>query len=199
MKLQNEKWRRERDSNPPGAGDRIAFAAKLPGVRTRRYLSFPTICHSICHWPAIGALAILTGCGGGMGGTGTQDNLGLGWTFTEQSTATGIKARYANGNSVGVAEIDRIYAETVTCSKEKVDVAPQYVLFEAGVKARFGKEGDYIDRSMTVAIDAGVSYGDAERLLRHEFVHHIRYVTTGDSDAKHASGLFGNCADPAIH
>lgn len=123
----------------------------------------------------------------------------------ETSQVTGISVRYANSNSLTLDELDALYYSTAACMGLSTSGGPPLpgpaVLFvDPPIDVKDSTiTGRYYERIRTAVIDDTLtrtpflSGTGTDRIVRHEMVHHLKYVTTGNSDPQHKSAAFYDC------
>lgn len=149
------------------------------------------------------SLALLAGCGSGGGGSTSEPvigNHGYGFEYDAQGAA-GMRLRYqpvltkADPLSDPVF-FENIYAQVETCVG--VTAPDPFVMFVprgalGSTDAGLTIYGEYLTAPSLILL-----YGDLDKELeiaRHEFVHYLLDVSTGNADAAHASVFFKLRAD----
>jgi len=146
-------------------------------------------------------LLCLAGCGGGAGDEGSN-NHGYGFAYDVQG-ATGLKLRYtpiltsADPMSNPIF-LENIFAQVETCTGMSAP-APFVILVPPGSMGIDPDTGLTIlgktDRDPNLIL-----IGDPDLSIpRHEYIHYLLIVNTGDGDGKHKSKFFdlrsnGGCA-----
>lgn len=141
-------------------------------------------------WRLLGGLAgfaLLTACGN----IDTANNHDFGFEFQAQSVTTGIRWRADAAPALSPDRVDAEYASLAACLAIDPPTGPM-VIYAADIHARFASAfGVYFDDTQTAAID---SASDLTYVTRHELLHHLLRVTTGNSDPGHKSPLWAQCA-----
>lgn len=96
--------------------------------------------------------------------------------------------------SVGIAELQSHYDQVKECmSVTEAVPAPNLRIVKGVDKVEcngFQRRGCYKSGTQTVLLPENTD----ETTVRHEFVHHLLYVTTGDLDSEHRSTMFLKCS-----
>ena len=133
--------------------------------------------------------ASVTGCAMPSGET-IDDNHGYGLSFDE-SSADGLRVRYANSNPPRVFLVDATYRDVASCMGVQALPTGPLVIFQDGLIARYadptlGKIGDgltwldtgtiVLDSTMTVIDWSGTAFIKWHP-MRHEMVHFLLHET----------------------
>jgi hypothetical protein len=139
-------------------------------------------------------LLLLTGCGSGSA-QDNNDNHGYGETF-DVAGATGMRLRYTPVLGPGDVFADPklfegLYSEVEACTG--ISAPPPFIIVVAHDSLNHYDPsfiGVYLSRPSLILL-----YGDAYTVPRHEFIHYLLDMHTGDLDSTHKSPLFANIAD----
>lgn len=137
----------------------------------------------------LAGLALLTACGSAE----TADNHGLRFDFQVQSATTGIRWRADAAPAFTADMVDTEYTSLATCAQIAPLPTGPFVIYAADIHERFPDAwGVYFDDTHTAGIDTASN--DLTYVTRHELLHHLLRVTTGNSDPGHTSPLWAQCA-----
>lgn len=120
-------------------------------------------------------ILLLAGCGSGDESGVSADNHGYGFQFDVQD---GLKLR----GSTDVAFYQDAFAKTQKCTG--LSAPPPFVI----VDKLAGNAGEYFSDPSLILVDVDHTYA-----VKHEMVHYLLDVNTGDSDGTHASHFFADC------
>lgn len=131
---------------------------------------------------------LLAGCGGGDE-PADNNNHGYGFQF-DSIGASGMKLRGGPDPSLFEAQ----FAQVETCTGLSAP-APFIIIVQPGTLPIADTNGQYISRPSLILLDISNMNGTvhAENSAKHEFVHYLLDVNTGDRDAGHKSHFFQDC------
>lgn len=130
-------------------------------------------------------ILLLAGCG-----SGDEDNHGYGFQYDVQGAA-GLKLRFSGAPPnfdfmKDPAYYEKAFAEVEACSKLQAP-APFIILVKNQV--REGSDGFYMSSPSLILLTIPAY----PPVMKHEFVHYLLDVNTGDLDPNHKSSLFNDC------
>lgn len=120
-------------------------------------------------------MLLLVSCGGGDEGS---NNHGYGFQYDVQG-ASGLKLRGESDPSL----YEKHFAEVEACTG--LSATPPFVI----VQKLESLDGQYLSGPSLVLIDPSIVLVD-----KHEFIHYLLDVNTGDLDPNHKSDFFRICA-----
>lgn len=121
---------------------------------------------------------LLAGCGGGEEG---NNNHGYGFQYD----AVGVSGMKLRSGDPGLFEA--LYAETEACTA--FNAPPPFVILVAPKSIQDGTlNGYYWNNPSLILLD--LSQGNA---AKHEFIHYLLDINTGDQDRSHALHWFVDC------
>lgn len=115
--------------------------------------------------------------------------------FTNSLLILSILVMFGCGQkTIGIAEMQEHYDQVKECmGLESISVQAPALDIREGDSVMCGeheRRGCYRSDTMTVVLPEESD----ETTIRHEYVHHLMYATTGDLDPKHKSEYFLKCS-----
>ena len=133
-------------------------------------------------------------------GSGDDNNHGYGFEFDVQG-ASGLRLRYsgavAPGGTVATMISDpvfyeRIFAEVEACMAMTAP-APFVIIVKHG-ELDGGVAGHHFSDPQLIVVDVTYILTNRSSVLRHEIIHYLLDINTGDPDPNHSSAVFAECS-----